>query len=128
MQLILVCGPWGSGTTAVAGVLNRLNVKGFGPYFQTNDERTRNTYELLPFRQILFQLASEETLSLKPGAALRIEPQLIEFRERIRNQEFGAYADSDLIFLKHPLSALMIPQFCRVFQTKLVYVLRPLEK
>jgi hypothetical protein len=128
MRLVLVCGPWGSGTTAVAGLLHRVGLKGFGPYFQTSDERTRNSYELLPFRELMLQLASEEKLSLQPNAAAVLEQRIIEFRERIRNQELGPYAEGDLIYLKHPLTALMLPQLCRVFDTKLIYVLRSLEQ
>jgi hypothetical protein len=40
MKLLLVCGPFGSGTTAVAGLLARLGAIGFGPYYQPADERT----------------------------------------------------------------------------------------
>ena len=31
MQLILVCGPWSSGTTVVAGLLERLGLRGLPP-------------------------------------------------------------------------------------------------
>ena len=30
------------------------------------------------------------------------------------------------IFLKHPLSALFLPQICKLFDTRLVYVVRPI--
>ena len=30
------------------------------------------------------------------------------------------------LFLKYPLSAMLLPEICRVFSTRLVYVLRPL--
>jgi hypothetical protein len=32
------------------------------------------------------------------------------------------------MFLKYPLSAALIPQLCQVFNTRLVYVLRPLRE
>ena len=61
MRAVLVCGPWGSGTTAVAGLLERLGAVGFGPYFHTNDPRTPNAYEFLPFRALITRFASEKT-------------------------------------------------------------------
>src|SRR5579863_7946598 len=89
MKLVLVCGPGGSGTTAVAGVLHKLGAIGFGPYLESNDERTRNTYELIPFRNLLLRCITLETLSIKPGA--NITSELQDFRCRIQNQELGYY-------------------------------------
>jgi hypothetical protein len=45
MKLILVTGPWSSGTTAVAGMLHEMGLNGIAPFFQTNDERTKNSFE-----------------------------------------------------------------------------------
>ena len=49
IKLILVCGPFGSGTTAVAGVLAGLGLPGIEP-FVSNDEHTPNTFESIAFR------------------------------------------------------------------------------
>ena len=52
-----------------------------------------------------------------------------KFRDRLIKGEFGAY-DQEAgvpIFLKHPLAALVIPQICQTFKTRLVYALRPLR-
>jgi protein O-GlcNAc transferase len=127
MKLLLVCGPWSSGTSVVAGLLARLGAIGFGPYFSTNDERTSNSYELTAFRGLVQSFASEQTLSLKPG--IDVKAQIRRFHDRIVNQEFGHHDEkSDApIFLKYPLSALVIPQICEVFETRLIYVLRPLR-
>lgn len=130
MKLLLVCGPWGSGTTAVAGLLERLGAVGFGPYFHTRDPRTPNSYELLPFRELVAHFASEATMSLLDGTAEQVEAALRDFRRRIDKNEFGPYdsGSSPPIFLKYPLSALVLPQICRVFETKLISVLRPLAQ
>jgi hypothetical protein len=129
MKLLLICGPWGSGTSGVAGLLARLGVEGFGPFFMCNDRTRPNTYELLPFRNAVRPFLIEQTLSLVPNSEQKINSILRSFRNRIENQEFGAYdTTSGLpVFLKYPLSALIIPQICNVFETKLIYVLRPLE-
>jgi hypothetical protein len=127
MKLLLVCGPFGSGTSLVAGLLAKLGAIGFGPFFETNDKRTGNSYELIAFRNLVQTLASEQNLALNPG----IDPKesLRNFRDRILNQEFGSYDENTgrPIFLKHPLSALVIPQICEVFDTRLIYVVRSMQ-
>ncbi len=130
MKTLLVSGPWGSGTTAVAGLLARLGAVGFGPYLASNDPRTQNTYEFLPFREIVRRYVSVPELSFRepgPGAA---EGELRELRSRIERQEFGPYrnAPASPIFLKSPPSALLLPQICRVFDVHLICVMRPLEQ
>ena len=116
MKLLLVCGPWGSGTTAVAGLLERLGAVGFGRYFHTRDPRTPNSYEFLPFRELVARFASESTVSLRDGVAEEVQAALRDFRRRIERHEFGPYdsATSPPIFLKYPLSALVVPQICCV--------------
>ncbi len=126
-RLILVCGPWSSGTTAVAGMLAAMGLNGVPPYFHTNDERTRNSYESQAFREVIQKLATETGVSrLATGeqamAALR------ELRARIQAGEFGAYTPGSVLFLKYPLSALLIPEISRVFATRLIYVLRPMKE
>lgn len=127
MKLILVCGPFGSGTTAIAGLLARLGATGFGPYIKVDDERTANTYELAAFREVLRMCVSEGTLAPIPG--IDIKAELGRFRGRLLKGEFGAYDQDSAtpIFLKHPLAALVIPQICQIFETRLIYALRPLR-
>jgi predicted O-linked N-acetylglucosamine transferase (SPINDLY family) len=131
MKLLLICGPWGSGTTAVAGLMASLGAQGFGPYFHTNDPRTPVSYEFIPFRDAILDHACEETVALKPGAAEAAQAGLRRLGRRIEQQEFGAYDPDEAaapIFLKYPLSALLLPQICAVFDTRLIYVMRPLEE
>src|SRR5262249_11152257 len=112
MKVLLICGPWSSGTTAVAGLLDRLGATGFGPYFRVNDPIRPNTYEFVPFRDTLRRFISEETMSVAPEAERDLEAELRGIRERIHRQEFGPYepASAPPIFLKHALAALVIPQ------------------
>lgn len=126
-RLVLVCGPWSSGTTAVSGMLDQLGLDGLGPYFQTNDERTKNSFESRAFRELVLSLAAEDKVALtaKRPAALAA---LAGFRDRLVAGELGPYDPARPIFLKFPLSALLIPEICQVFDTRLVYVLRPLRE
>jgi hypothetical protein len=130
MRLLLVCGPWGSGTTAVAGLLERLGAVGFGPYFQTNDPHTGNAYELIPFRDLIRRFVSEAALALLEGGAEDVEAALRWFRGRIESQALGPYdlASGRPIFLKYPPSVLVLPQICSVFDTKLITVERSLAQ
>jgi hypothetical protein len=50
MRLTLVCGPFGSGTSAVADLTARLGAIGFGPYYQPADPLTADSHELVAFR------------------------------------------------------------------------------
>lgn len=125
MKLILVCGPWSSGTSAVSGMLDALSVDGFGPYFRTNDQRTRNSFESLAFREAVDSVASDQTLALSvPPQEVVARLQDLKAKVTAQRETSGVDANAPL-FLKYPLSALVIPQVCRVFDTRLVYVLRP---
>ncbi|MDD4881573.1 MAG: hypothetical protein PHR30_03850 [Gallionellaceae bacterium] len=125
-ELVLVCGPWSSGTTAVAGILEKLGLRGGEPYFRTNDARTKNSYESLAFRDLTMSLASEADVAMKVPrtealAALR------EFRTSVVEGDRGETGGGATMFLKYPLSALLIPEISQVFNTRLVYVLRPVQ-
>jgi hypothetical protein len=117
-KLVLVCGPFGSGTTAVAGLLAGLGLPGIEPYFVSNDERTPNTFESVEFRDTLQRIVLEPTLSFNPNI------ERVAEIERLRDVVVAR--GHRTIFLKHALAALLIPDLGSVFDLRLVYVLRPL--
>jgi hypothetical protein len=123
MQLILVCGPWSSGTTVVAGLLERLGARGLPPYFVTSDPRTPNSFESMDFRRLIGELIDEDTLRMRVDWPVA-ERRLLEFRESLEEQDDDGTAP---LFLKYPPSALLIPEICRAFDARLVYVLRPMK-
>lgn len=129
IKLTLVCGAWSSGSTAVAGILAHLGLNGFGPFAVTLDERTPNSYEMLPFRDMLLELASENPIGLRASSPEPIRAALERFRRRILDQEFGPYdpATGPPIFMKHALAALLIPEIAACFDTRLIVVTRPLR-
>lgn len=96
---------------------------GPGPYHRTNDPRTPNSYELVAFIELVLALVSEETMLLKPGAS--VESALSELKSALA--KLAPAGESRPIFLKHPAAALIIPQICQVFDTKLIYVLRAMK-
>jgi len=136
MKVVLICGPYGSGTTAVAGLLSRIGAIGFNRnlHWMTTDPRTPDSYELTPFRDIVLQFVDEANVALKGAAPAEIQSALQTLRLAIERQAFGPY---DLrrhlrrppwVALKHPLAAFLIPQICQVFETKAIHVMRPLEQ
>lgn len=124
MNLILVCGPWSSGTTAVSGMLEQLGARGLPPYFYTDDPRTPNSFESEAFRQVIGELVDESTLRMRVDWSLA-QARLSDFRARLEKELAGSAAP---FFLKYPLSAMLLPEICQVFSTRLVYVLRPLPE
>ena len=132
MRVLLICGPWGSGTTAVAGLAARLGAVDFGRrhHLLTNDPQTPDSYEFLPFRKLVLEHADEPTISLRPSGPETVQAGLRLLRQRIERQEFGAYdvGGAPWVIFKYPLAALLLPQICEVFETKLVYVVRPLDE
>jgi hypothetical protein len=132
MRVLLICGPWGSGTTAVAGLAVQLGAIAFDPvfHFRTNDPRTPDSFEFMPFRTIILEHADEPTLTRRPSAPGAAQARLRFLQQRIEAQQFGAY-DIDRaawIVFKYPLSALLLQEICEVFETRLVYVMRPPEQ
>jgi predicted O-linked N-acetylglucosamine transferase (SPINDLY family) len=128
VPLVLVCGPWSSGTSAVAGLLANAGLPAPGPYVSVNDPRTPATYEMRAFQLVLKSLASEQTMKLT-ATPQQIVQALRKFRDgplREALAALGSEAAARPVMLKHALTALMLPQICEVFDTRIVSVIRPL--
>ena len=129
MPLVLVCGPWSSGTSAVAGMLANAGLPAPGPYVAVNDPRTPATYEMKAFQATLQALASEETMKLKASPD-EIVQALRKFRDgplRDALAATGSQAAHQPVMLKHALTSLMLPQLAEVFDLRLIAVVRPVE-
>ena len=124
MRLILVCGPWSSGTTAVSAMLEQLGARGLPPYLHTNDPRTGNSFESLAFRAMIGELIDENTLNMRVDWA-SAQRRIAAFREQLESTIGDSVAP---LFLKYPLSAVLIPEICKAFPARLVCVLRPMAE
>ncbi|MRD47232.1 hypothetical protein GHT07_08070 [Caenimonas koreensis DSM 17982] len=128
IPVVLVCGPWSSGTSAVAGMLAKAGLFAPGPYLAVNDPKTPATYEMKAFQQLMKSLASEATMELT-ATPKQILQALRDFRDNtlqpLWEKEGGVSAGP--VLLKHALSALMLPQLSQVFDVKVVSVVRPLD-
>lgn len=123
IDFVMVMGGWGSGTTAVTGVLERLGLHTCPPYFITNDDRTRCSYEPLYLRQILLTHIDELTVSFKTDSNA-----LVEEMRRWINYTISTEKLSDVtMVMKHPLTAMAIPEIDRLLSPRYVLVNRPYE-
>ncbi len=116
MKLILVAGSWGSGTTAVIGALDKIGVATIGPYLQSNDIRTENTFELISFRNLILTYVDEETISHKANYAYEFIPALRKYKTVL--EKMG----EEVIVLKMPLASVCLPEICQVFETKISFI------
>ena len=124
LKLHLVSGPWGSGTTATIQVLKECGGQVPGPFFQTNDAKTPNCYEMQLFRLTVMQMVDEISLTEK----LPREEILERLRYFGKSVLSSGTLDPDLPFiLKLPSSAMLLPEICHVFDTKLIICLRSLN-
>ncbi len=126
IPLVLVCGPWGGGTSAVAGLLANAGLQAPGPYVTVKDPRTPLTYEMKAFQRVLRSLASEKTLqkSCNDEQALAA---LKQFRDEVLLPVLDHRKGGVPVMLKHGLAALFIPQLRELFDLRLVGVLRPFD-
>ncbi|MEN9316993.1 MAG: hypothetical protein RIS35_3386 [Pseudomonadota bacterium] len=127
-KLVLVCGPWSSGTSAMAGFLAKAGLFAPGPYFRVNDPRTPETYEMLAFREVMLRLGSEQ--ALKPLVDRKTVIAMLE--EFARGPLAAAlrqagHPPTTPVLLKHGLPAMFLREFAEVFDLRVIGVLRPLK-
>lgn len=125
IPLVLVCGPWGGGTSAVAGLLAQAGLQAPGPYVTVKDPRTPHTYEMKAFQRVLRSLASERTLQRNCDDAEALAA-LRRFRDEALLPASGGGGCAPVL-LKHGLAALFIKPLRELFDLRLVGVLRPFE-
>lgn len=130
MKLIFIVGSWGSGTTAVIGALDSIGVPTLGPYFQSSDPRTRNTFELASFRNLIHKYVDETSVKYKDNYADEFIPALKNFRLDLENSIKPDLENNNekVIALKMPLASICLPEICKVFDTKIIVVHRTMEE
>lgn len=131
MKLIFVAGAWGSGTSALMGLLDGLGVTTFGPFYDTGDPKTATSFEQIGFREIVRQHMSESTLAFKNQdgeQALLHDLQI--YRRNIEKGYLGEWKDDEnkRFALKLPLASACLPQITQVFDTDIIFVTRPLKQ
>lgn len=127
--LVLVCGPWSSGTSATAGFLAKAGLTAPGPYFAVNDPRTPETFEMQAFREVLNSIASEATLKRTHNREAVLQALRAFAAGPLKKAREAANLQAHQpVLLKHALPALFLPELAEVFDLKVVGVLRPLSE
>lgn len=119
-HFIIILAPWGSGSTAVTGVLDHLGAFTCPPHFRTNDSRTPNAYEPVLLKNILLQHIDEQALMIA-GNRLRLISEIQQWLEQSLQQ---AGCDNRVIVLKHPLLSIIIPELISLLDPKFIIVRR----
>lgn len=122
-KLVFVLGSWGSGTTVVAGILNHLGAYTCPPHFNTNDPRTICSFESVDLRNILLRYINEHEIMLVGRRDLLIQ-EIQHWLEYISSYKAGK---NQLIALKHPLLAVILPDLLKTLQPEIIVVDRPHE-
>ncbi len=86
MKTIFIAGSWGSGTTAVAGMLDQLGASSVPPHFETSDNRTMDTHESLAFREIIYRYTSERSMRTDISRLQEIKDAIKKFREELDSE------------------------------------------
>lgn len=129
MKIIFVCGPWGSGTSAVTNIILRLGSVGLTPFFTTRDPKTGNSYESIVFRKLLLSLASERTFSVQKEKDV-VLAEFKKFQDYLRDLVLKSEIDfvRRPIVLKHTLSCLFLEEIDKIFDAQFIFVRRSIDE
>lgn len=123
---ILVCGPWGSGTSAITGMLRAAGIDTPGPWHVTDDEKTPETFEWTEYRELLSGFISHSNLK-RIASKESVIQNLTAFKEKHYEHFSNIKENSESpVLLKHALSIPFIPEISKVFEIKIIIVLRSL--
>jgi len=120
-RFLIVLGPWGSGSTAITGVLDRLGAFTCPPHFKTNDPRTPSAYEPEFLRAIATHLEREQALMVT-GNRLQLTTEIQQWLGKTLQK---AGCDNRVVAIKHALLSLVIPELISLLQPKFIIVRRP---
>lgn len=125
MKAILIIATWSSGSSALAGYLERCGAYSCPPHFETSDPRTPNSYEPLKYQEQLASLIDEQSLSVAgdPKAFKAFFEGWWE-EERAKAQSLG----HTHIVLKHPLQCLVLPYLDKKLDAQYILLTRSLNK
>jgi hypothetical protein len=122
MKVIFIAGSYGSGTSAITGILDKMGVSSLPPHFLTNDYRTPNSFESIAFRDLVISFADETTLTKNMSKAA----EFIQGLKKLVQQGNGGTADA--VVLKMPLASICITQIIEAVDPYIIMVHRPIEE
>jgi len=122
-DIILVLGAWGSGTTAITGVLDRLGAYTCPPHFNTNDPRTLCSYESVDLRNILLRYINEQDITIIG----RRDHLIAELQQWFKYISENKALNNQTIAVKHPLLSIIVSDLLPALNPKIITVKRPYE-
>ena len=126
MQKVVILGAWASGTSAMAGILERMGFYTCPSHWITYDERTPISYEPNALREIVLPCMEEAELTYKEGldrAALRNKlAAWIETEEEKAEQ--GGWRG---LAIKLPHLAFFLPEVCAAWDPHFLVMTRRLN-
>jgi hypothetical protein len=119
-RYVIVLGPWSSGTTAVAGALDKLGAYTCPPHHRTPDPRTPTSFEPDDLRAIFAEYVHEPQLGIA-GDGVKMAQDIMNWLERTVPEEHK----DGIVAIKHPLFALMVPNLISMLRPRFIVVRRP---
>ncbi|MFK7945538.1 MAG: hypothetical protein AB8B85_21880 [Paracoccaceae bacterium] len=114
-KVVVVLGPWSSGTSAVAGVVALLGAEAHAPFLRVADPSTPRSFESLALRGVL--------LDSFDHAGLRRLPLASDTTSKIRNWA----GDAPLSVAKMPMLCFFLSEICAAWEPLFVVVHRSLN-
>ncbi len=125
MQKVVILGAWASGTSAMAGILERMGYYTAPSHWITYDERTPISYEPNALRDIVLPCMEEAELTYKPG--LDREALKASLAEWARVEEDKARQGGWRgLAIKLPHLAFFLPEVCAAWNPEFLVVTRRL--
>lgn len=126
VKVIFILASWSSGSTSVAGYLDKCGAYSCPPHLTTVDDRTPDAFEPAEYAGVVRLCLDEETLQVNQKA----EGFGVFFREWIATKrEMAAAAGHRFIVIKYPAQSLLLPLLMTVVPDAiLVVVTRPFDK
>jgi hypothetical protein len=122
MKVIFIAGSYGSGTSALTGMLDGMGITSLPPHLTTEDPRTPNSFESMAFRSVVKSFANESTMSVDMSRAGLFVQRL---RNLLKNADVGP---ASAAVLKMPLASICLPQIIEAVDPYIILVHRPMEE
>jgi hypothetical protein len=124
VQVVVLLCSWSSGSTSVAGYLDKCGAYTCPPHQKTNDERTPVAFEPLAYRNALAKFTNEFTLK-NVGDRADFIAWFSEWLPKQRQK--AAEAGCKVIALKHPLSVYLMAEIYAISDCKFAFVTRAFQ-
>ena len=127
MKTILILCSWSTGSTSVAGFLDRCGCFTCPPHYPTNDPKTPSAYESHSLRNQLHQLIDIETDEFRQIGKEEVFESF--FKDWIEEQKkIASNIGKNFIVLKHPLKIFAMKIIEKYTNPQFMVLTRPLEK